>query len=511
MAISAIAVPRPAGPRTGGPLLARNVLWNAGAEIAPLLIALVATPMLLRRLGTDRFGVLALAWTAFGFFGFLDLGLLSAIIKLASDRLGRGKEHEIPALLRTGQLMLTALGIFATILLLTTCHLLVHKYFKVPPALQAETQHAFYLMALSLPLVLGSRAYWGILASYQRFDRIAVIQSCKAVFLSLAPVSVTAVSNSLATIFAVLLAGHLCFWMVYCAVTWRILPSPRTSLRIDRACARELVGFGRYTAASSALNLLMSTFDRSALGMLVSLDAVAYYAAPQRIVARIRIIPHFFSGVLFPAFTESLAAGSERTALLFDRGVKCLIIVLIPATLFAVTFAPELLSVWLGTEFARHAAPAMEWLAIAALLAGVAELPQNLLAAADRPDINAVIAAIEIVPYFLRLRWFVARFGVSGAALAFALETGVHALLSWFAAILLMPRVANSSRRLAVALGGMLPALLLCSAANTIEAKCILFSISVAVFLSAAWFWLCAGEERLFVITYLRGLRSPAV
>jgi hypothetical protein len=43
-----------------GRLLARNVIWNLIGNGAPILVAVFCIPILIRGLGTDRFGVLAL-------------------------------------------------------------------------------------------------------------------------------------------------------------------------------------------------------------------------------------------------------------------------------------------------------------------------------------------------------------------------------------------------------------------------------------------------------------------
>src|SRR5689334_8008935 len=47
---------------TSGRLLARNTLWSVASLAAPLLVAVVAVPILIRSIGIDRFGVLSVAW-----------------------------------------------------------------------------------------------------------------------------------------------------------------------------------------------------------------------------------------------------------------------------------------------------------------------------------------------------------------------------------------------------------------------------------------------------------------
>lgn len=56
----------------GRRLLARNVVWNLTGQVLPLLVGLIAIPLLLGQLGADRFGILALVWIVIGYFGVFD-------------------------------------------------------------------------------------------------------------------------------------------------------------------------------------------------------------------------------------------------------------------------------------------------------------------------------------------------------------------------------------------------------------------------------------------------------
>ena len=65
---------------TRGSLLARNTVWNLIGYGAPLVVAVFAIPLLVRGLGTSRFGVLTLAWVLVGYLSIFDLGLSRAFM-----------------------------------------------------------------------------------------------------------------------------------------------------------------------------------------------------------------------------------------------------------------------------------------------------------------------------------------------------------------------------------------------------------------------------------------------
>lgn len=62
---------RATGAARASTLLIRNTVWNVLGAGLPILLALVTFPVLIRGIGTERFGfgVLAIAWVVFGYFG----------------------------------------------------------------------------------------------------------------------------------------------------------------------------------------------------------------------------------------------------------------------------------------------------------------------------------------------------------------------------------------------------------------------------------------------------------
>src|SRR5580704_18044702 len=81
-------------PALSAKLLAGNTIWNIVGSIAPLAIGLLVMPSLVRNLGTDRFGVLSLAWTLIGYFSLFDLGLGRALTKEVASRVGTSRRDE---------------------------------------------------------------------------------------------------------------------------------------------------------------------------------------------------------------------------------------------------------------------------------------------------------------------------------------------------------------------------------------------------------------------------------
>ena len=286
---------------TGGQLLARNVLWNLLGTGAPLLVGIVAIPILIEGLGAARFGVLTLAWMVVGYFSLFDLGLGRALTKLVAEKLGKGLSDEIPPLIWTAILLMAALGILGAVIVAALSPWLVGGVLKIPPELQSETLTSFYLLAASIPIVISSTGLRGILEAHQLFGLVNAVRIPLGLFTFLGPVTVLPFSNSLVPVVAVLVVARLASWCAYAVLCIRVEPALRYSVAIHRAVVRPLINFGGWMTVSNIVGPLMVYMDRFLIGAMVSMTAVAYYATPYEVVTKLWIIPGALMGVMFPA------------------------------------------------------------------------------------------------------------------------------------------------------------------------------------------------------------------
>jgi len=81
-----------------GTRLARNTVLNFIGQALPLLVGILVIPFIIRSLGTERFGILTLAWIVIGYFSLFDMGLSRATTKFVAEIISRGKSEKLPAL-----------------------------------------------------------------------------------------------------------------------------------------------------------------------------------------------------------------------------------------------------------------------------------------------------------------------------------------------------------------------------------------------------------------------------
>ncbi len=445
--------------RPGARRLAGNAVWNLAGMCLPMVLALFAYPILIDRLGNERYGLLLLIWMLVGYFSIFDLGLGRALTKMASAKLGLGSsEHtaDIPRLFWTAMLLMLGIGCLLMLIIGALAPLLAGHWLKLPEHLRAETLTAFYIVALGMPVVIATTGLIGMLEAHQFFRQINCVRIPAGSFTFLGPLCVVLFTNSLPVVVAVLIAGRLAETLAYLALCLLKIPALRTHPRLAWDLVGPMARFGGWLTVSSLVMPFMAHIDRFIIGARVSAASVAYYGTASEIVIRLLVFPRAWVSVLFPSFSASAArgaaasldGGTQDTASLFSRGLRYLPGILFPAALLVVALAPEGLYIWLGEEYAAHSSAVMRWLAAGVFLNGLSYVPFAFLQGLGRPDLPACLHLAELVVFVLALPVCIAWQGIVGAAMAWVLRAGVDLLALLWLAARQAPATRTTSRRL---------------------------------------------------------------
>ncbi len=487
---------------TRGRLLARNVVWNLVGVGAPLLVAFFCVPPLIRGLGTDRFGVLTLAWVVVGYAGLFDFGIGRALTHVVARKLGGGEDHEVPALVWTSLLLMLLLGMVGAGVVLLVSPWLAQHGLNIPAALQAETLQSFRLLGLSLPFVITTAGLRGLLEAHQRFGLINALRIPMGVFTFAGPLLVLPFSKSVFPVVAVLVGSRLIAWVAHLLLCLRVMPELRQRIAWQSHAAGPLLRFGGWMTVSNIVGPLMVTLDRFLIGALVSMTAVAYYATPYEVVTKFWLLPGALMGVMFPAFSASFAQDRDRTALLFARSVKSLLLVLFPIMLCTVALAQDGLKLWLGPEFAQNSFRVLQWLAVGVFINSLAHVPFALLQGVGRPDLTAKLHLIELPVYLGLLWWLIGTRGIEGAAIAWTARVTADALILFALARRFLPGKGPIRLRTVLLPVGALLTLVLAALVQGPIVKGLFLLGTILGFVLVTWFRILTPEERALAQSY---------
>ncbi|MBI4598370.1 MAG: flippase [Candidatus Omnitrophica bacterium] len=403
---------------------------NVAGEAIPLLVSLVAAPLVIAGLGVERFGILSLTWVIiFGYFSLFDFGLGRATTRYVARELERSEEHTVAKLVWTSLLLQGGLGICGGFLLAGLTPWMTTRLLHVRPEFIHQTQHCLFWLSLGVPFVICSAGLRGLLEAKLRFDLVNTVKVPTNCALSLAPVFGIHLGFDLSRIVALQVIITMASTVVLLVLVLGLLPYLKTIMQFDRRVLGQLAGYMGWMTVLMLTASLVTSLERFLIGMRLSMSDVGYYTPPATIITRLMIIPSGIVMVLFPRFSAMTVGDYQQIQRLFHRAFLLLLWGVGPLAILLMVFAKNVLEFWLGVEFASHSSAVLRILALGFFLNALGWVPSIMLQGFGRPDVVAKLFLCELPLYAALGWWLIGVWGIEGAAIAWTLRAGCEAVL----------------------------------------------------------------------------------
>jgi O-antigen/teichoic acid export membrane protein len=385
---------------------ARRILAGTSYRLAADLVAKAASFLLwavmARRLGQGDFG----AFT----FGLAFVTLVASLASFGQDYVLTREVARRPD--RFGSVFASTVG---TKLALGIPALAVALGILALTGASAQVLAVTALLAVAaLAEILTSTCY----ASFQAFERLGLISVALTVqrllaaglaigaLLAGAGIVVVAALYSLASVAALWLA-------VYLLVTRIARPGLRVAPRTWPALLRASIPIG----AASLFAVVLFRVDITMLAAFESEAVVGAYGAAYRLFEATLFLPWAAGAALYPVFSRLTRNSEPPLALVFERGLKLVLALLLPFAVGAFLLATPVLEAVYGPEFG-NATDALRILAPAIALYGISYIAGYLLVARDRQRTLAVLYGLVALANVGGNLVLIPLFSLEGAAAA---------------------------------------------------------------------------------------------
>ena len=449
------------------PLL-KNIVLNVGARGVLIILSIAITPVLVRRLGTDRFGIYALATgLGAGLTNILAFGLIPPIVAMLSRSLSREDNELTQKIVRTAFTLFAVIGIGGATAVSLAVPVIVTRLLKIPAGLQDEAARVLWISAAGLGLNLVFAVFTAVPYALQRYDIIASRVVGLTIMSTAATVVYVLIDANLTGVMVIQFVSGIGGLLFYYLVSRQHLVGVRFLPGFDRATFRRLGRFVAFKSVGDAALVFGSRFDQFAIGSILNVGAVGLYAVPANACQRILQLLGEVAAPMFPRMSALESDDERRLVLLHGSRLVALLSSFVTATVMVL--AEPILRVWIGGNpgvvIADQASQVLRLLAFAMYTQSVAVVAGLYCEAIQRPAVNnsfIVLGAIVQVPAILLL---VPRFGINGAALGILLSSVVQTVPFL---ILVANRIAavGISRLLNEALGRSLVSALAAAAAG---------------------------------------------
>jgi O-antigen/teichoic acid export membrane protein len=419
-----------------------HVAWNALGLATPLVAAAVAVPRLLQQIGTERFGLLTLAWGLIGFAGIFDLGIGRATTQAVSQLRGTRDTSRIPHVVRSGERLAVLSGLLGTVVLCLPVALGAQDWMNFSPGLRGEVTLAAYVLAFAIPAQSLSAMYRGVNEAFENFREVSLLRMALGISTFLGPMALTWFTTDLAALVSTLLLSRLLALYFFRRVALRRLAvelktmGHDPSLRgiYDPAVVRRLLGFGGWLTVTGIVYPVMMQADRFTIAGVLSSNEVAAYTIPYEIVVQTLVLVGAVTTAAFPRLAMMAHDNASELLPTFLRWLGYVTLVMALLSFGLWVSLPSLLQLWLGSKVPEASAGIGQVLCFGLVPYTVGTMYASIIHAHGRPDITAKSHLLQLPVYLGLVYWLAKEHGLVGVAWAWNLRVAADTIMvvTWF-------------------------------------------------------------------------------
>jgi O-antigen/teichoic acid export membrane protein len=401
--------------------------------LIPTAIFMVLTPYLIKSLGKEAYGILALTNVLTGYVSFMNLGFGEAVTKHTAQYAAIDDWNNLTRTVSAGLIIFTAIGLLGGILILTLSDWLANSVFNIPPELSEATLFVFRLAGLGFFLNMFTALLEGLAMGMNHFEIPNTIRIIRVSLSSLLMVLAMIAGRGLPGVMAGNILGQAVATAASSFVTFRLVPRPR--LRGAVSHIPELFAFGKFVILSRGINTVTNQIGSTALGIFSTMTALTYFEIPTRIVQfGMEVFQRLFEQ-LFP-LSAGLDSQGKRELLtrIFVSIIWWQIVLVLPVFLLVLFFGRFALQFWIGQDFVNNSYSILIVTAVYQIVSVLTAVPFQYALGLGRPDYPTWFSLARLVLVGAVIYPLVRLLGALGVALALLIGEGQGMFFVFFIA-----------------------------------------------------------------------------
>jgi O-antigen/teichoic acid export membrane protein len=372
-------------------------------------------PFTLHKLGSEQYGIWAVAMTFIGYYSFLDLGLSGAVFTHMAYAFGREDHEEARNIFGAGVRIFGAVGLIllaATVVLAAGVYLLHYTHGR----LLAEV---LLIVGFSTAISFGMRVPFGTLNAGQHFDITAWVVILTGVLRAIGTVLVLnagygVLSLAWLAVVTSIPANALVVWTVRHKYPFlKIFSWPRW----NRTTSKKLFNFGGPVLIGQIADRIRFQTDTLTVSFFIGLTAVAHYSIGSTLVIYYMDGIATIIGVLTPVLTMQKSvsdqAGFERS---YFSGTRVALVSSAFVAFGMLAWSRDFVSLWMGPAF-TDVYPVIVILSIAVFLETSQATSVNALYASLHQKAYAVLNISEALSNLVLSLLLARPYGMIGVAI----------------------------------------------------------------------------------------------
>lgn len=309
------------------------------------------SPFILHRLGDQAFSLWVLVFAFTGYFGLLDFGIRSSIVKYTAKFIATNDDEQLSRYLSTAIAFYAAM---AVIVLLGTLagFFWLHLLFRIPAGMLHSARILFLLAGISVALTFPLNVFTGALEGLQKFSWLQLSQIGVVLFRAISIIGVLLNGEGLLAVGIVTVATSLVSYFIFTCLALYELPVLPRWRHVDSKAFHEMAAYGVFAFAILAAEKLRFQSDVLVIGALVSSTAITFFSIAARLVEYAGYAVKSMSQIFTPMSSQFHAAGDlARLQRTFVAGNRASALIIFPICAALLILGKPIIEAWVGARY----------------------------------------------------------------------------------------------------------------------------------------------------------------
>jgi len=339
-------------------IIGRNIRFTILSRLLALIITFFLFPFIVKHTGQELYGVYLIVMTVTGYFGLLDLGVMSALTKYVSEYNGVGDKKAINRIINASFSFYVLIGLIAA-LFLFGCSIYFDRFFSIEAQNVVLAKQLFTIAAISSLFTWPLSTFRGTVQGLNLWHVEATVNMTVQILNALFAIVIFTIGYG---IVLYIVASQIL--NILGCMTFYLVSKKKTSFSIsfpylDIKTFRFIFNFSSFMFLGSLVSIFLFQIHNFIIGYFISLSAVTIYAVAYNMQHYFRAINSAIGAPPWTMASEMEGRGDYdgQRSLLF-KGTKYMSVVFLPLVLITFFFAEPFINYWMGPGFQESVLPA---------------------------------------------------------------------------------------------------------------------------------------------------------
>ncbi len=327
----------------------KNGIYSALSWVLPITFALIVTPVVVRGLGNELYGLYTII---LGFISYsFTFGIGKTAAKYVSEYKATGETDKISETVSSAFWLSLAFGVAGAAIVALTANYIVSDVLLIPTLLHDTAVIAVYLAGFTILITMLSQVFQYVLQGLQRFDHFLFLTNSSVFLLNLGSVLIVVEGYGVLALLVWNLLIAATIGAAFYFNARRLLPEFTFRFSINIELWKASLSYSLSIIIYQVFGNILLLFERGWIVRKFGTEALTFYVVPMMVGLYFHGFISSLVLVIFPVINE-LLTDKEKLNRLYQTASKIIITLTGFFLVTSIVTGRVFLKVWMNDEFA---------------------------------------------------------------------------------------------------------------------------------------------------------------